>query len=243
MSAHILIVEDDAAILELIATTLARSGYRIIRASTAEAAHAILRDVVPDLVLTDWSLPGQSGLSLVRTLRADHHTRQLPIIMVTARSGEQDTIAGLEGGADDYIVKPFSPREMLARVYAVLRRRAPHMTSDTIVVGQLRIDPTTHSVIATDREIALSATEFRLLHFLVAQPNRIYSRAQLLDKVWKINSYLDERTVDAYIGRLRNALGAVGYDRNIETVRGLGYRFNVSDISGVGVADMVGASV
>jgi two-component system phosphate regulon response regulator PhoB len=163
--------------------------------------------------------------------------------MVTARSGEQDTIAGLEGGADDYIVKPFSPREMLARVYAVLRRRAPHMTSDTIVVGQLRIDPTTHSVIATDREIALSATEFRLLHFLVAQPNRIYSRAQLLDKVWKINSYLDERTVDAYIGRLRNALGAVGYDRNIETVRGLGYRFNVSDISGVGVADMVGASV
>ncbi|WP_075792243.1 phosphate regulon transcriptional regulator PhoB [Massilia putida] len=243
MSAHILIVEDDAAILELIATTLARSGYRIIRASTAEAAHAILRDVVPDLVLTDWSLPGQSGLSLVRTLRADHHTRQLPIIMVTARSGEQDTIAGLEGGADDYIVKPFSPREMLARVYAVLRRRAPHMTSDAIVVGQLRIDPTTHSVVATDREIALSATEFRLLHFLVAQPNRIYSRAQLLDKVWKINSYLDERTVDAYIGRLRNALGAVGYDRNIETVRGLGYRFNVSDMPGVGAADMVGASV
>ena len=225
MSAVILIVEDESAIQELIAVTLTMSGYVVVRADSAEAARQVLKNLQPDLILADWMLPGQSGLQLVRTLRADPHTRSLPMIMLTARGSDQDAVTALDSGADDYIVKPFSPREMIARIHAVLRRRAPHMVTDSITIGGLRIDPSTHRVTATDQEITLSPTEFRLLHFLMAQPGRVHNRTQLLDKVWNINSYLEERTVDAYVGRLRSALQEVGHHNSIETVRGLGYRF------------------
>ena len=225
MSAVILIVEDDLAVQELITTTLSMAGHRVIRSDSAEAALHRLRTVLPDLLLIDWMLPGQSGLQLLRGLRADTHAKLLPMIMLTARDGEHDAVMALECGADDYIVKPFSPRELVARIHAVLRRRLPHKVSDAITIGRLRIDPTTHRVTVADHEIFLSPTEFRLLHFLMSQPGRVHNRAQLLDQVWNVNTYLEERTVDAYVGRLRNILEAVGCHESIETVRGLGYRF------------------
>jgi len=225
MSAVILVIEDEPAVQELIAVTLTTAGYGVVRAGTTEAGQQLMRDMSPDLVLLDWMLPGQSGLAFLRTLRADQNKRNLPIIMLTARTAEQDAVLALENGADDYITKPFSPREMVARIYAVLRRHMPHAIADTITMGGLRVDPTTHRVTVADREVVLSPTEFRLLYFLMAQPGRVYNRGQLLDKVWNVNSFLEERTVDAYVGRLRNALEAVGYHASIETVRGLGYRF------------------
>lgn len=227
MSALVLVVEDEPAIQELIAVTLANAGYNVMRANDAEAAQLMMREIQPDLVMIDWMLPEQSGISLVRLLRADSRTRNLPLIMLTARSAEQDKVLALESGADDYITKPFSPREMIARIYAVLRRRSPHVITDTIVLGGIRIDPSTHRVTASARQIDLSPTEFRLLHFFMAQPERVHSRAQLLDKVWNMNTFLEERTVDAHVGRLRNALETAGHQASIETVRGLGYRFVV----------------
>ena len=225
MSAVILSVEDDPAIQELIAVTLTMAGYSVARCDSAEAALRYLKNLQPDLLLVDWMLPGQSGLQLMRGLRADPHARLLPMIMLTARGGEHDAVMALECGADDYIVKPFSPRELSARIHAVLRRRLPHKVTDSISIGRLRIDPVTHRVTAADHEVFLSPTEFRLLHFLMAQPGRVHNRAQLLDKVWNMNTYLEERTVDAYVGRLRNTLESVGCHGSIETVRGLGYRF------------------
>jgi two-component system phosphate regulon response regulator PhoB len=227
MSAVVLVVEDEAAIQELIAVTLGMAGYRVLRAASAEAAQQVMRDVLPDLLMVDWMLPEQSGLAFTRVLRADPRTRQLPIIMLTARASEQDAVMALENGVDDYITKPFSPRETLARIHAVLRRRAPHTVSDTITLEGLKLDPTNHRVTANGHEITLSPTEFRLLHYLMAQPGRVHSRGQLLDKAWTMNSFLEERTVDAYVGRLRNALEAVGQPARIETVRGIGYRFAV----------------
>lgn len=227
MTAVILVIEDEPAVQELIAVTLSTAGYGVVRAGTTEAGQQLMRDMSPDLVLLDWMLPGQSGLSFLRTLRADAHNSHLPIIMLTARTAEQDAVLALENGADDYITKPFSPREMVARIYAVLRRHLPHATSDTITLGALKVDPSSHRVTAGDRDVVLSPTEFRLLYFLMAQPGRVYNRGQLLDKVWNVNSFLEERTVDAYIGRLRSALEAVGQQGCIETVRGLGYRFMV----------------
>ncbi len=177
------------------------------------------------MILLDWTLPGQSGLSLVRRLRAGTLTRDLPLIMVTARSAEQDKILALESGADDYMTKPFSPREMIARVHAVLRRRLPHVADDTVQMAGLRLDPSTLRVTAGARQITLGRVEFRLLNFLMHHPERVYSRAQLLDQVWGRQVYLDERTVDAHVGRLRSALQPSGHQQHIETVRGSGYRF------------------
>ncbi|AUM01626.1 phosphate regulon transcriptional regulatory protein PhoB [Zoogloeaceae bacteirum Par-f-2] len=226
MPANILLVEDEPAIQELIAANLARAGHHVVRAADAETAQRIVRDALPDLVLLDWMLPGMSGIEFARRLRADERTREIPIIMLTARGEEQDKVSGLEIGADDYITKPFSPRELVARIKAVLRRRAPQATEDAVTIGELRLDPATHRVSAGDRPVNLGPTEFRLLHFLMTHPERVHSRAQLLDQVWGDHVFVEERTVDVHIRRLRGALEPTGCDRFIQTVRGSGYRFS-----------------
>ena len=177
------------------------------------------------MVLLEWDLPGQSGIALIRRLRAHPRARDVPIIMVSARDGEHDKVLALESGADDYITKPFSPREMIARIHALLRRRAPHAAADTVQMAGLRLDPSTHRVTAGARQLALGRIEFRLLNFLMHHPERVHSRSQLLDKVWGNHVFLDERTVDAHVGRLRSALQPSGHQEHIETVRGSGYRF------------------
>lgn len=232
MSASILVVEDEPAIQELIAVNLTRAGYKVLRAGDSETAQRLLQESMPALIILDWMLPGKSGIALIRILRAEPATRDLPVIMMTARSGEQDKVLALESGADDYITKPFSPREMLARVHAMLRRLVPHAASKPIESGGLLIDPARHRVIAANQSVALSPTEFRLLYFLMSHPERVHSRSHLLDKVWGINAFLDERTVDAHVARLRSALESGGYHVSIETVRGVGYRFSHSAAPG-----------
>jgi two-component system, OmpR family, phosphate regulon response regulator PhoB len=224
MRANILVVEDEPAVQELIVFNLSNSGHLVIRANDAEAAQRAVRAALPDLVLVDWTLPGQSGVSLVRSLRANDRTRELPIIMLTARHEQEDKILGLESGADDYMTKPFSPRELLARIQALLRRRAPHVTSDIVEMGGLRLDPATHRVAAGARQVVLGPTEFRLLQYLMHHPDRIHSRSKLLDRVWGNDAFVAERTVDTHVGRLRCALEASGHHTMIETVRGSGYR-------------------
>jgi len=182
-----------------------------------------LRDELPDVLILDWMLPGDSGVSLARRLRADERTRELPILMLTARAMEHDKIAGLEAGADDYLTKPFSPRELAARIKAVLRRRAPQLSGDAVEVEGLRLDPANHRVSVGGTRLSLSPAEFRLLHFLLTHQGRVYSRAQLLDQVWGDHVYIEERTVDVHIRRLRKALEPSGHDRLIDTVRGAGY--------------------
>jgi two-component system, OmpR family, phosphate regulon response regulator PhoB len=231
MPANILLVEDEPAIQELIAANLTRAGHTVMRAADAEIALRIVRDALPDLVLLDWMLPGISGIELARRLRADERTRAIPIIMLTARSDEQDKVSGLEIGADDYITKPFSPRELVARIKAVLRRRAPQTTEDAVTLGGLRLDPATHRVSAGDTGINLGPTEFRLLHFLMTHAERVHSRAQLLDQVWGDHVFVEERTVDVHIRRLRSALEASGHDRLVQTVRGSGYRFSTDVVA------------
>lgn len=226
MPANILLVEDEPAIQELIAANLNRAGHHVVRASDAESAQRIVREALPDLILLDWMLPGASGIEFARRLRADERTRAIPIIMLTARGEEQDKVMGLETGADDYITKPFSPRELVARIKAVLRRRAPQATEDAVELGGLRLDPTTHRVTTGDEALALGPTEFRLLHFLMTHPERVHSRAQLLDQVWGDHVFVEERTVDVHIRRLRCALEPTGHDALIQTVRGSGYRFS-----------------
>ena len=226
MAANILLVEDEPAIQELIAANLGRAGHHVVRAGDAETAQRIVRDALPDLVLLDWMLPGMSGIELARRLRADERTRGIPIIMLTARGEEQDKVAGLEMGADDYITKPFSPRELVARIKAVLRRRAPQATEDPVQLGGLSLDPATHRVNAGERPVVLGPTEFRLLHFLMTHPERVHSRAQLLDQVWGDHVFVEERTVDVHVRRLRAALEPVGQDGLIQTVRGSGYRLS-----------------
>lgn len=223
MSATVLIVEDEPAIQELVAVNLEHAGFRALRAASAEEAARLLAQALPDVVLLDWMLPGQSGLALARRLRADARTRELPILFLTARADEPDRIAGLEAGADDYIVKPFSMRELVARIRSVLRRRKPHRGAEAMEVAGLRLDPAAHRVTGNGRPIALGPTEFRLLGFLMAHPNRVYSRRQLLDEVWGDHVFIEERTVDVHIRRLRQALAASGLDALIETVRGAGY--------------------
>ena len=224
MMPSILVVEDEPAILELIKVNLVDAGYDVKQAEDAETAHAALRQELPDLVLLDWMLPGQSGLALARQLRADSRTRELPIIMVTARTEESDKVAGLEAWVDDYVTKPFSPRELKARIKAVLRRRAPEAAQETLEAGTLKLDPLTHRVTVGDQSVPLGPTEFRLLKFLLARPERVHSRAQLLDHVWGDHIYIEERTIDVHIRRLRLALAPFGADALIETVRGSGYR-------------------
>ncbi|MCW3480233.1 phosphate regulon transcriptional regulator PhoB [Neisseriaceae bacterium JH1-16] len=226
MPANILLVEDEPAIQELIAFNLTQAGHHVLRASTAEAALTLVKNALPDLVLLDWMLPGVSGIEVAKRLRADERTRHVPIIMLTARSDEQDKIVGLETGADDYITKPFSPRELLARIKAVLRRRAPQMTDDTVEIRGLKLDPVTHRVSGAEAPIDLGPTEFRLLHFFMTHPERVHSRSQLLDQVWGDHVFVEERTVDVHIRRLRSALEPTGHDALIQTVRGTGYRFS-----------------
>jgi two-component system phosphate regulon response regulator PhoB len=224
----ILVVEDEPAIRELLKVNLADAGYDVQEANDAESAQTALRERLPDLLLLDWMLPAQSGLALARSLRGDTRTRDLPIIMLTARSDEADKVAGLEAWVDDYVTKPFSPRELKARIKAVLRRRAPEAAQETLQVGPLKLDPVSHRVTAHDREVALGPTEFRLLRLLLARPDRVHSRSQLLDLVWGDHVYIEERTVDVHVRRLRLALEPHKLDRMIETVRGSGYRLNAT---------------
>jgi len=227
MTPTILAVEDEPAILELLRVNLVDAGYTVRGAADAETAQTMLRDELPDLVLLDWMLPGQSGLALAKQLRADSRTRELPIIMVTARSDEADKIAGLEAWVDDYVTKPFSPRELKARIKSVLRRRAPEAAMEPLSAGRLTLDPTAHRVSVDGQPVHLGPTEFRLLRFFLARPERVHSRAQLQDQVWGDQVYIEERTVDVHIRRLRLALEPFGMDRIIETVRGSGYRLAV----------------
>jgi two-component system phosphate regulon response regulator PhoB len=220
----ILVVEDEPAILELLKVNLVDAGYDVEAAPDAEVAKASLKGALPDLVLLDWMLPGQSGIALARELRADARTRELPIIMVSARGEESDKVAGLEAWVDDYVVKPFSPRELKARIKAVLRRRAPEAAQEPLAVGPIRLDPATHRVTVDGEPVHLGPTEFRLLRFLLARPERVHTRAQLLDQVWGDHVYIEERTVDVHIRRLRVALEPFGAQDLVETVRGAGYR-------------------
>ena len=228
MSATILVVEDEPAIQALIEVNLRRAGHTVLLAADAETARQLVRDALPDLVLLDWMLPGMSGVDFARLLRSEARTRLLPIIMLTARAGERDKIEGLELGADDYVTKPFSPRELVARIKAVLRRHAPQATEDAVELGGLHLDPATHRVTAGGEEIGLGPTEFRLLHFLMTHPERVHARSQLLDQVWGDHVFVGERTLDEHIRRLRAALEASGNDALIQTVRGSGYRISSS---------------
>ena len=224
MSATILVVEDEPAIQELIAYNLELAGHQTLRAESAEQALEMVQSALPDLVVLDWMLPGMSGIEFARRLRADKRTRAVPLIMLTARADEQDKLAGLETGADDYLTKPFSPRELNARVKAVLRRRSPQATDDTVEIAGLKLEPASHRVLGNQTVLSPGPTEFRLLHFLMTHADRVYSRTQLLDHVWGDHVFVEERTVDVHIRRLRKALEPTGHDRLIQTVRGAGYR-------------------
>jgi two-component system, OmpR family, phosphate regulon response regulator PhoB len=223
MGSRILVVEDEPAIVELIVVNLEHAGHSALRAASVNEAEAHLRVALPEVVLLDWMLPGESGLAFLKRLRADKRTRDLPIILLTARAQEPDKLAGLEAGADDYLTKPFSTKELLARIKAVLRRRAPQHTGEPVAIEGLHLDPEAHRVSAGGNELVLGPTEFRLLHFFMTHPDRIYSRTQLLDQVWGDHVHIEERTVDVHIRRLRSALEPSGHDRLIETVRGSGY--------------------
>ena len=226
MAANILVVEDEPAIQELLVFNLQQAGHHVIAATSAEQAHTLLRDALPDLILLDWMLPGMNGIEFARRLKAESYTKASPIIMLTARGEEQDKIAGFETGADDYITKPFSPRELMARIKAVLRRRAPQMTDDPVETGGLRLDPAAHRVSGGGKPIELGPTEFRLLHFLMTHAERVHSRGQLLDQVWGSQVFVEDRTVDVHIRRLRRALEETGHEHLVQTVRGSGYRFS-----------------
>ncbi|MCQ9615545.1 phosphate regulon transcriptional regulator PhoB [Paenalcaligenes niemegkensis] len=225
MTTTILVIEDEPAIQELIAVNLAFAGHKVLRASDAEQAQILIRAELPDLILLDWMLPGASGIALARKLRSDERTSLVPVIMLTAKGAEVDKVEGLEAGADDYITKPFSPKELLARIKAVLRRRAPQLTDDVIQIGTLQLDPATHRVTGADISLTVGPTEFRLLHFFMTHTERVFTRTQLLDQVWGDHVFVEERTVDVHIRRLRKALEPSGHDAHIETIRGAGYRF------------------
>lgn len=228
MSATILVVEDEPGIQEVLKFNLGQHGHDVLVAPDAEEALNLLRGAMPDLILLDWMLPGMSGIELARWVRADQRLKDIPIIMLTARTEERDKVLGLDTGADDYITKPFSPRELLARIKAVLRRRAPQTTDDPVEIAGLRLDPASHRVYGNGTPIELGPTEFRLLHFLMTHPERVYSRSQLLDYVWGDHVFVEERTVDVHIRRLRSALEPTGHNRLIQTVRGSGYRLSAT---------------
>ena len=228
MNAKILIVEDEPAIRELLAFNVTQAGFRALCAEDADSAWQQIHNNVPDLILLDWMLPGISGVVLARQLRADAHTKDIPIIMLTARGEESDKVLGLESGADDYITKPFSPRELMARIRAMLRRHAPQMPDEAVAAGALELSPSTHRVTAKGMAVELGPTEFRLLHFFMTHAERVYSRTQLLDQVWGTQTFVEERTVDVHIRRLRVALEPVEMDNLVQTVRGSGYRFSIT---------------
>jgi two-component system phosphate regulon response regulator PhoB len=223
---QILVIEDERPIREMIAFGLRRAGFDVREAEDCRSARAELADRRPDLLLVDWMLPDMSGLELTRQLKRDRETRELPVIMLTARADEPDKVSGLEGGADDYVTKPFSPRELVARINAVLRRSAPQGGDEVVDYDGLRLDQASHRVMVGERTVALGPTEYRMLEFFMTHPERVYSREQLLDRVWGGNVYVEERTIDVHIRRLRKALEEFGYDRLIQTVRGAGYRFS-----------------
>ena len=224
-STRILIVEDEAAIRTMVAFNLRRAGFEVDQSEDGTSARESIANSPPDLILMDWMLPDISGIELTRTLRRDQNLKDVPIIMLTARTEEQDKIVGLDSGADDYVTKPFSPRELVSRIKAVLRRSGAE-TSEMITAGELSIDASSHRVLASGQEVRLGPTEYRLLKFLMTHPERVYSRSQLLDRVWGANVYLEERTVDVHIRRLRKTLAESKCDAFIQTVRGVGYRFS-----------------
>ncbi len=228
MASSILIVEDEPSIAELISVNLSHEGFLPMRAFQADQAAMLMKEVLPDLIVLDWMLPGKSGIQFAKDLRNNDRTKDIPIIFLTARSEEMDKIAGLDAGADDYLTKPFSPKELVARIRAVLRRKSPQLTDEVIEINALKLDPTTHRVTFQNHDemqkIDLGPTEFRLLRFLMANPERVHARGQLLDKVWGDHVFVEERTVDVHIKRLRAALAPVGCETMIETVRGSGYR-------------------
>ena len=223
---QILVVEDERPIREMIAFGLRRAGFEVREAADARSGRAEVANKLPDLLLVDWMLPDTSGLEFTRALKRDRETRELPVIMLTARAEEGDKVAGLEGGADDYITKPFSPRELLARINAVLRRTTPVEGTERIDVEGLVLDQSSQRVSSGESTVALGPTEYRMLAFFMTHPERVYTREQLLDRVWGGNVYVEERTIDVHIRRLRKALEEYGYDRLIQTVRGSGYRFS-----------------
>lgn len=229
MPGKILIVDDEAAIREMVCMALRQGGYECLQAADARAAQELVLAETPELVLLDWMMPGTSGVDLARLWRREKATRQIPIIMLTARTQEEDKIKGLDTGADDYITKPFSPKELLARIKAVLRRTTPHAADMPLEIAGLSLDPATHRVQAGTHALDLGPTEFRLLHFFMAHPERVHSRERVLDQVWGSNVYIDERTIDVHIRRLRKALAPSGHDKLIQTVRGAGYRLSTQD--------------
>ena len=229
MTHRILIVEDEPSIAELIAINLSHAGYEVEKAMQTDLALAMMKDQLPNLVILDWMLPGKSGVQFAKELRSNERTKTLPILMLTAKSEESDKVLGLDSGADDYVTKPFSPKELVARVRAILRRQMPIEDTGPLTVGPLKLDPSSHRVLAVwpnlePKSIALGPTEFRLLQYFMANPERVHSRGSLLDKVWGSEVYIEERTVDVHIKRLRAALSPFDCDRYIETVRGSGYR-------------------
>jgi two-component system, OmpR family, phosphate regulon response regulator PhoB len=229
---QILVVEDEQAIREMVAYALRRAGLEVSEAASSQDARVRLADQRPDLMLVDWMLPDMSGLELTRLVKRDPGTRDVPIIMLTARAAEGDKVAGLDGGADDYMTKPFSPRELLARINAVLRRSGAAEADDRLQLAGLSMDRASHRVSRDDREVTLGPTEYRMLEFFMQNPERVYSRSQLLDRVWGGNVYIEERTIDVHIRRLRKALEDVELDHLIQTVRGSGYRFSAREQAG-----------
>ena len=223
---RILIVEDEAPVREMVGDALERAGFQWVGAADGRAARIAIGERHPDLILLDWMLPDMSGLELARGLKRDPRSRDIPIIMLTARTEEGDKVTGLEAGADDYVTKPFSPRELVARIQAVLRRAAPHAAGEVIEIQGLKLDAAGHRVTAGGRPVALGPTEYRLLAFFMTHPERVYTRTQILDLVWGTQVYLEERTVDVHIRRLRKCLAPSGHDRLVQTVRGVGYRFS-----------------
>ena len=226
MGKDILIVEDETAIREMVRFAIARAGFKPREAADAHQAEVLIADRIPDLILLDWMLPGTSGIDLARRLRRAESTRAVPIILLTARGEEEDKVRGFEVGVDDYVTKPFSPRELVARMWAVLRRASPGGEEDRVELGDLLLDNASHRVSVGGEELHLGPTEFRLLHFFMTHPERVYSRGQILDRVWGGNVYIEERTVDVHIRRLRKALEPSGHDHVLQTVRGSGYRFS-----------------
>ena len=228
MAPRVLVIEDEPSIQELIAIGLERNGHEVQRAANAEEAEAMILTQLPDVILLDWMLPGKSGPLLAKWLRRGARTREIPVIMLTARAGEEDKIAGLEAGVDDYVTKPFSPRELEARIQAVLRRRRPSVAKEAIEIEGLALNPATRTVTGGRKALRMGPTEFELLRFFMTHTDRVYSRAQILDMVWGDHVFLEDRTVDVHIRRLREALAPSGHDRLVDTVRGAGYRFKSS---------------
>ncbi len=226
MTASILVVEDEPAIQELVSFTCSSNGYKVRRAESVGAAQEAIREELPDLVILDWMLPDRSGIELLRALRGEERTKGLPVIMLTAKSAESDRVSGLDAGADDYVVKPFSPRELVSRVRAVFRRRAPEHSGEPLAYGPLAIDPVRHEVTVDGKPVRIGLAEFKLLKFLVGHPDRVFSRTQLLDSVWGDHVFIEERTVDVHVLRLRKSLAAAGAQHLVQTVRGLGYRLS-----------------